>query len=291
MSRQELLLRQRLARTNPRHLSGDSYSPAPVALPPDLWKSPGGTAQVASPLSPVPSAQDQVIAAIREDVHILVATQVIERGLLAQQFTVTTVPQKIVDGRFLRGYIFMNPTPPIGLTAFGTVFGSSLQLALATGNSQASPIGVASFNTMALFLNISASTGGTVKIDLQSQDPISLNWATTQTDIFALPSAVGTYYANVGSLGIDRAMAAVFTIGAGGNSTFSLGYILKDGLPGGGSGLSNTIFIGGDASVNSQTGFPVTEGQQLKLFCRPNTQLYAVSLIAAGVTLTMFELQ
>lgn len=224
-----------------------------------------------------------------ENSDILVSANVLGRASLGRQFTITTTPQRILDGRFLRGYLLTNPTPSVALTATATLFSSASRSG--SGNSQATPLGVASYNTARLFLDITAITGvGSTVINTQTQDPISLNWATAQNDIFGAPTTVGTYYANLGDFGIDRAFAAAFTINST-TSTFSLGAILKGGLPGGSTGLANTIFLGPDADVNSTNGYPLQEAKERKLFLRANAELWAVSLISGGVTLSVFNLQ
>lgn len=233
----------------------------------------------------------EMLERIVENTTIMVATSVIERGLIGRNLSITTSPTRVIDGKFLRGYILLNQSTVSGaLTLSGTTLVSATRLALATGNTQADPIGVGNYREMKLFLDISATTGGTVAIDLVSQDPVSLNWVVTQSDIFGSESAVGTYYADVGTLGIDNAFAINFTIGAGGESTFSVGHILKDGLSGSSSGLANTIYLGG-INVRSSTGFPLLEGQKESYYARPNAELYAVSLVSDGVTLSIFDLQ
>lgn len=266
---------------------GRFITPAPTRLPGDLMPKTlrGGPGGGASGMS-----RDEMIAHLVENSDILVATAVIETGLIGRTVLVTTTPVKVVLAQFMRGYIFLNPTTSTGLTAFGTIFASSTRAALATGDSQATPVGVANYDNMALFLNITGGGGGTVKIDAQTQDPVTLTWATSQSDLFALPSAVGTYYARIGALGVDRSFAAAFTIGAAGSSIFQLDYVLKDGLVGSASGLPNTIYLGGP-DVTSTTGYPLLEGHERGWFFRPNSQLYAVSQIAAGVNLSIFELQ
>lgn len=268
------------------------YGKAPVKLPPGLEpkiirRNPFEYSTV--PGAPPSPAQDA--KRIAENTDIIVSTQVLERGFTGKSVSVGLTPVLVVDGLFLRGYIFFNPTQSAGLTTSSTLFSSANRAALATGNTQAAPTGVANFRNAALFLDITGGTGGAVTIDVQSQDPVSAGWVTTQSAIFGAPSAVGTYYANVGSIGVDTSFAAVFTIGAGGTSTFSLSLVLKDGLPGGASGLANTIFLGGE-DVNSTTGFPLREGAApLEKYFRPNTRLWAVSLISGGIDLSVFELQ
>lgn len=233
--------------------------------------------------------KDGYLERIVENSDILVATNVLGRAFIGRQFTIDTTPQRIADGRFMRGYLLANPTPSVGLTTTATILGSASRSS--TGNTRSSPLGVASYETARLFLDISAITGaGSTVIDIQTQDPVSSNWATAQSDIFGAPTAVGTYYANIGDVGVDRSLAVAFTVNST-TSTFSVGAILKGGLPGGGTGLANTIFIGPDVNVNSTNGYGILEGKELKLFLRSNVELWAVSLISGGITLNVFDLQ
>jgi len=233
--------------------------------------------------------KDNIIENIAENVDMIASTIVLGRGFLGRQFTIGTTPTQISNGQYLRGYLLTNPTSPVGLTNTATIFGSVARSG--TGNSQAAALGVASYDSLRLFLDITNIDGaGSTVIDAQTQDPVSLNWVTAQSDIFGSPAATGTYYADLGGLGVDRSFAAAFTINST-FSTFTLGAILKGGLPGGGSGLANTIFLGPDGSVNSTNGYGLLEAKELKLFLRPNVELWAVSLISGGVTLNMFELQ
>lgn len=275
-----------------RGFLGQEYTQAPTGLPVDLIRK----HRIALPTAggkDFGGDLNDIVGKISDNVEILASTTVLERGLVAQVFNVTTTPVLVVDGIYRRGYIFLNPTPPVGLTANGTIFASAFHAALATGDSTATPVGVASYRTARFWLDISASTGGAVKVDLLSRDPLTLNWADVPGggDIFASPIAVGTYYANVGNVGVDSQMALRFTVSAAGTSTFSVSYLLKDGLPGGPTGLSNTVFLGANSNVNSQTGFPLIEGATFEKYFRENTQLWAVSLSATGTNLTRFELQ
>jgi len=242
------------------------------------------------PPPPVPSIQDQWLRSIAENVRNMSSTIILETGLVNRQIAIGTTPIQVVDGRVTRGYIFLNPTPTAGLTSTGTLLASALRAGGASGNTQATAVGVASYRTARLFLDISATGGGVVTVNAQSQDPISLNWATVPslTDVFGSPSAVGTYYVDLGEIGVDRSFAVSWDVSAAGSSTFSLGYVLKDGLAGGSTGLSNTIYLGPEG-VSSISGFPLLEGQSLPFYFRSNVKLYAVSL--SSTTLSIFDLQ
>lgn len=228
---------------------------------------------------------------IAENTDILAAPIVIERGFIGRPISIGTAPVKIIDGKFVRGYIVTNPSPQSGLTTSGTLLASAERAAGSSGDTEATPVGVASYLNAVFYLDITATGGGVVQIDLLTQDPLSSNWATAQSDIFGSQSSVGTYYAPVGNVGIDKAMAIAWSVSAAGTSTFSLSYVLKDGLPGGSTGLQKTIYLGPNQNVNSTTGYPLTEGKERPLFTRPNTEVWAVSLISSGIDVVVFDLQ
>lgn len=228
---------------------------------------------------------------IAENTDILAAPIVIERGFIGRPISIGTTPVKIIDGKFVRGYIVTNPSSQTGLTTNGTVLASALRTAGSSGDTEATPIGVGGYLNASLYLDISASTGGVVDVDLLTLDPLSGNYATAQSDIFGSPSSVGTYYAALGNVGIETDMAIAWAVSAAGNSTFSISYVLKDGLIGGASGLQKIIYLGPNQHVNSTTGYPLTEGKERPLFTRPNTEVWAVSLISTGIDVVVFDLQ
>jgi len=257
-------------------------------LPADLNKilRPEGTIPPTD--DPAQAMRDQWLQQINDNVEIQTELQAIGVAFTARPVTITTTPTQIVDGKFARGYIFLNPTPVNSLTGSGAVLASTAVAALGSGNTQANPLGVASFLNLTLFLNITAGTS-TITINAQSQDPVSLNWVTTQTP-FNLVSGVGTYYASLGALGVDTSFAISYTAGAGTGVTFSVGYVLKNGLPGGTTGVSNAVFLG-NGGVTTTSGFPLLEGQTRTFYFRPNVRLFGVSNAASGVTISVFELQ
>lgn len=233
--------------------------------------------------------QQQTLGEIRKSADIIASLATVTRGMIGRDVTVTTTPTLIIQAQFVRSYLITNPTPTMGLTTSGTLLASSLRTASSSGNTQSVPVGVSSYKEVKLFLDISASGGGLVTIDAQSKDPLSGNWATTQSDIFGTPASVGTYYADLGTLGVDQQFAVSWSVDATGSSTFSLGYLLKDGLPGSGTGLNNTVYIGAEG-VTTASGFPLLEGKEKSLHLLPNVELWAVSELDSGVTLRVFEL-
>lgn len=222
------------------------------------------------------------------DINTLVYLNRLEPGLFSRVVTVTSTPAIILREPVSRAYILLNPSRTVGLTTSGTILSSALRAAGASGNTQASSLGVGNYRTMRLFLNISATGGGVVVVNTQSEDPVSSNYATTQNDIFGSQSAVGTYYADIGELGVDTDFAISWSVSAAGTSTFSVGYVLKDGVGGSGAGLSQAIYLGGSNSVRVGNGSPIPEGQERSFFLRANTELWAVSEVSVNVQ--VFEL-
>ena len=234
------------------------------------------------------SLTDFLLQRLVKSADTLLTTMTLDRGLIGRTVTVATTPTRVIQAQFLRGYILVNPTSSIGHASSGTLVASALRAALDTGNTQATAIDVADYKEVKLFLNISASTGGVVNVNAQTQDPVSGLWATSQTDIFNSPSAVGTYYENLGSLGVDENFAISWDVSVAGNSTFSIGYVLKDTTVA--FGTANAIFLG-QQDVTTTAGYSLLEGENLKFFMKPNAELWAVSNSASGLTLRVFELQ
>lgn len=223
-----------------------------------------------------------LIERIANDTGVIASTSLLRRGLLGRTVTVTTTPQLIINAEYLRGYIILNPNELAGATSAGTILSSALRTA--TGVS--STLGVANFLAGHYFLDITATAGGgTVQLDLEVLDPASGNWAVAQT-IFAATGTVGTTYAFVGELGTPTDVRIAWEIPVG-SVTFSVGFVLKNGLIGTSAGISQTIYLGG-AGVSTTSGFPLLNGQSQKFFLQENLQLFAVA--DATLPLKIFEL-
>lgn len=258
------------------------------ALPPDLFPRVG----------PAPAQHEGIggestADRIARDTNAIAGIYRVTRGLTPRLITVGTTPVQVVDGRQARGYIFLNTSTGSGGAGndSGAILNSAVYAANDSGNTQANALGVASFTTLSLFLNVSANAAGTtIEIDAQTQDPVSLNWATSQLDVFGSPTATGTFYASLGQLGIDNSFAITYTVGAAGGATWSLGYVIKGGGFGS-SGIANSIYLGASPNVVSTAGYPLLEGERLVQYLEAQVEVWAVSLISAGVILSVFELQ
>jgi len=247
----------------------------------------GGVGPGGVPLLP---GGGQDLSQLIHDVHSLAGTVVLRRGLLGRVQTITSVPSLVInqlekDGR---GYLLLNPAGVVGLTAQGTVFGNPDVTLAGAATLASGGLGVANYNTGRFIVIATFVAGaGPVTFDLQTLDPVyGITWVTTQT-IFNLV-ATGNAYANVGNFGIDVDTRMFVTVPAGTTITFSVGFVLKDGLEGTSAGATQTIFLGG-AGVSNVAGYPLLAGKERSFYFEENVSLYAVT---AGPSLSMniFEL-
>lgn len=224
--------------------------------------------------------------AIQRSVGILAQAITLRPGFSPKVYTITTTPKKVFHSAIDKVILLVNPSTSAGLTTSGTLLASGTH---ASSNTQSTPLSVGNFMTLRLFLDITITGGATntININTQTRDPLSLNWATAQSDVFSLPYAVGTYYTNIGTLGTDLSFAVSWVIGAG-TPTWSLSYLLKDGLPGSGAGAAQSIFLSGSDAVNSTSGFALLEGTEKAFFVPRDTEIWVVS--NGSVTLKILEL-
>lgn len=216
------------------------------------------------------------------DIDILLRT--LGNAFFPRSITVGIAPTLLVaPNRYPRGYIFINPSTTVtSVVSTVTVFASQV---FPVGTTNSASINVAGHGGAAFFMNITEASAGPVTVDAQSQDPVTGNWMTTQSDIFAGASALGNYYANIGSLGVDQNLRLVVNV-AGDSMTASIGAVLKPALAGTVAGP--TIFLGGP-DVTTTIGYPLLGGQKEVLFLKENTPLFGIA--AAATNLRLFELQ
>jgi len=282
---------------NPFALNGLGQPPGPDDLrdlPPDLmprrvreYESVQGARGHAAPRGGGLGLANHWLELINRNTGIIASTSVLQRGLIGRSVTINTTPTLIVRAEFLRGFMFLNPASVIGTTGFGTILASSTQTT--DGNTQSASLGVANYRDMHLFLDVTAVSGTTPTLDIiaQAYDPESGNWADTSA-IWSGINGTGTMYANPGGLGLASDFAVRWVLGGSSPSfTFSIGYVLKDGLPGSAAGLSNAIYMGGPG-VSSVSGFPLLEGQSRSFYLSENTELWGVAAVA--LELRVFEL-
>ena len=214
------------------------------------------------------------LARIVEDLDIRRRLETIGLNFNAFNFSLTAgVAQQIIaPSKFPRGYYIINPAEVNGFTSTITPFASA---ARAPGTFDSAGFNVSGVDTARFFLNVTANAlPHTLVVNLQTQDPLSGNWATAQTDIFGASAAVGTYYANAGPLGIDNTMRLEAVVGAGaGTMTFSISSQLKGTIltPSG-----STIYLG-PQNVTTAIGFPLIPGGIVQWNLEDDVPLFAVS--------------
>ena len=217
------------------------------------------------------------------DIDILLRT--IGNAFFPRSITVGTSPTELIaPNRTPRGYILINPNTTVsGVVSAVTVFAGATVFPVGVTNSAA--INVSAHGGASFVLNITEATAGPMAVDLQTQDPISGNWATAQSDIFGGVVGIGTYYANVGPIGIDQNARLVVTV-AGDSFTGSIAAMLKPQLAGTVSGPA--VFLGNN-DVNTTIGLPLLAGQRETIYLKENTPLFGIAVAATNVRL--FELQ
>lgn len=241
-----------------------------------------GVGQGIDPVTGQPDFGQPDFGQLINDVHSIAGVFVLRRGLIGRVVTITSVPQLIIQQQEIggRGYLLLNPAGVVGLTAIGTLFSSTTLVGVITSTSGS--VGVANFKTARFFVTATFVAGvGPVTFDLQTKDPVTGTFITSQT-IFSL-AATGNAYADVGTLGIDTDFQMLVTVPAGTTITFTVGYVLKDGLEGTSAGVTQTIFFGG-AGVSPNSGYPLLAGKERAFYFMENVSLYAVT---AGPNLDM----
>ena len=221
------------------------------------------------------------------DVHSIAGTLVLRRGLIGRVVSIPSTPVLIINQQEVggRGYLLLNPAGVVGLTAKGTLVASQVLVGATT--LQSGSLGVANYKTAKLFFNVVFTVGaGPVTFDIQTLDPITGTVQFISQTISMV--ATGNVYADIGTLGVDTDLSVLITVPAGTTITVAVGFVLKDGLEGTSTGVTQTIFMGGQG-VSSTAGYPLLSGKERPFYLMENVQLYAVT---AGPTLDMniFEL-
>lgn len=232
---------------------------------------------------------NEALIRILKNTDIDIALRTIGNAFFPRVITLGTAPTLIIaPNRSPRGYILINAnTSASGITTTLTMFAAATVLPVATTNTAA--VSVGGYETARFLLNVTeASAGATTSFNLETQDPISGNWAIAQADIFQFAGGgapVGTYYANVGGIGVDDQMRISAVVGAD-TMTCSLACILKPAISSTIAGA--TAFLGGP-DVNTTIGFPLLSGTRETFYLKENTALYGVA--TGALTLNLFELQ
>lgn len=235
-----------------------------------------------------PLDNNGILKYLLKNSEIDIALRTLGQAFFPRAIAIGTTPSEIIPpNRYPRGYILVNANITIsGIVAAVTVF--PVGTVWAVGATNSTSINVSGHGGAAFFMTVTEASAGNGSVDLQSQDPLTGNWVTVQSDIFGFgpgPIATGTYYANVGPLGIDQNARLVVNI-AGDTATGSLSATLKPALAGNVSG--GAIFLGGP-DVNTTIGFPLLAGSRESIYMRENSSLFGVAV--AATSLNLFELQ
>lgn len=229
-----------------------------------------------------PDLQGQMAA----DIHTLASLRTITTGIISRSVVVTNKPTQIILANVGQAFTIINPTPSIGLTSSGIFYPATA--IVASGSTQASPLGVSNYDTMHLFVNISNASGLSINLINQTLSPINGVWCDVQ-DInggTAITTNTDGYFA-LGNFGVATQFAMRWILNTG-TCTLTFGYILKGGLGGSPNGIANTVYLGNNG-VTAQAGYPILEGQFRDFYLRENARLWGVTG-GATVTLNVIEL-
>lgn len=226
---------------------------------------------------------------ILKNLDVELSLKTIGNAFFPRVVTLGTTPTLIIaPNRVPRGYIIINANTSVsGITTNVEMFAAGTVIPVGASN-PTTALSVGGYGGARFILNVTEASAGPVSFNLETQDPISGNWAIAQGDIFQFGpgvAAVGTYYANVGGIGVDDQMRINADV-AGDSMTCSLAAILKPALSATIAGA--TAFIGGP-DVNTTIGYPVLSGSKETFFLKENTALYGIA--TGPLALNIFELQ
>jgi hypothetical protein len=198
-------------------------------------------------------------------------------------FTVLTTPTLLLPpNKSPRGYLFMNPSQNLtGATLDTNLFTPAVRGA---GTFLSAAVNVQGLRTARFFLNITASPA-TFQVNVQTRDPQTLNWATSQTDIFSGVVAIGTFYATVGEIGVDD-FIRLQVIQTGGGANWSITMVNKEAF---GAIVTGVPVFLGNQNVIAGFGYPILGGQEKRFWLMDNTPLFGIAQVATE--LRIFQLQ
>lgn len=224
----------------------------------------------------------RLVESIKRNTDIDVLLKTIGLGFQGFNVNLTAnqVAQVIAPSKTPRGYIILNPAETATFSNPITFF-SSASRAAGTYTSTASNVSI--IERVGVFLDITVA-GGTLTVDAQSRDPVSGNWATFATDIFSGANTVGTFYANLGTLGVDDQIRLVATV-TGAAITFSISGFIKGQIT---TPQGSTIYLGGP-DVTTTFGYPLLLGQREYFYLLDNVALFAIS--PNNLSIKVFQLQ
>ncbi len=238
-------------------------------IPPDLWPR---KVWIGEPGVPAVSAGIPMPIDRSAPPPYLYSGIYLSRAFRGRTVLIRTEPTLIIQVSRSWPYLFLNPARSIGLT-----FSQLLYSGTISADGETNSFGVANYMQLHFYLDVTAVSGGaTVDFYHQVRDPISGNWVDAQV-VFASISAIGTYYASVGTFGVSVDSRIRYDLLGAGTMTCSISYTLKEGTIGGSNGLAQTIYIGPDRDVNIESGFPILEGQQQTFIIGDNTDVWGIA--------------
>lgn len=221
-----------------------------------------------------------------QDIHTLASIRTITTGIISRSVTIGSTPVQIILANVDQAFTIINPTPSIGLTSSGVFFPATA--ISASGNSQATPLGVNNYDSLHLYVNIANAAGLSINLIAQTISPINGTWIDVQ-DVNGGTAIVANsdgYFA-LGNFGVTTQFAMRWIVNSG-TCTLTLGYVLKGGLGGSPNGIANTVYLG-NTGVTQQAGYPILEGQFRDFYFKENAQLWGVTG-GATVTVNVIEL-
>lgn len=196
----------------------------------------------------------------------------LSRGLIGEVIAVGTTPVLIANPSIVTPYLILNPSRDSLLAT--SVTGLVSTTAVAIGNSEATYIDVAGYETAHFFIDITANAG-TWDIILESYDNLSGKWATVM-NLLAGVNTTGTFYGGGTNVGIGSRIAFAWNPIVAGAITFSIGVTLKNGLGGSAAGVERAVYLG-MRNVTAVSGYPLLEGAREAVVLGANVELWGVA--------------
>lgn len=217
------------------------------------------------------------LRSVNDSLKALASYRTLSKGMVTRTVQIGTAPTLLIQAAEDRSYTIINPTSAIGLTSNAVLYNAGTVLNV-DGNSQATPISVANYDSLHLYINVTNIVGAPAPdIFIQTIDVLSGVWVDVQA--ITPPGGIvttGNYYSFFSGLGVNGQIALRWAANAAwGSITLSIGYSLKVGLGGNSAGQTQTVFLG-NTNVTRFTGYPLLEGQYRDWFMKENAEMYGV---------------
>lgn len=220
-----------------------------------------------------------ILISMDKSLEIIAGIRTISKAFIGKVVTVGTSPTLLIDSyRKGSAYTLINPTGAVGTTISVPVLPVGTLLSSADIVKNSNNISVSNYDSARIFLDITAiDATGNIEVIVQSMDVLSGKYVDIQS-IFNVNS-VGTYYTNIGGMGVDTDLRLRWIITGTGTITVtgSVACVLKEGLGGTAtSGGSQTLYIGNEG-VSTNSAFAILEGQTRDFYVRENIKIYGIS--------------